>query len=328
LFPKKGKASYFTFLLIPHTTHTPRSLRFPTWALYMAGVLGGIFLMATALLVVYVVTIQQDYRQIAALKTLNQQQAVEIKELNQQFLELQERVAGIDAQEEAIRRLMGLKLEAMVEPSAGTLADEAVVDISLGQGGPVNPVKSISVSRSRGSVGIFSTREIQRELGNLAKEIKFREENLEKLKQAVEADPAYYRALPNYPPAQGRLTSPYGERPSPFGGKRREMHAGIDLANAHGTPVVAAGEGVVSFAGVKSGYGRLIVINHGHGFITSYAHNSKLLVNEGDKVGKGQKIALMGNTGRSTGPHVHFTLQKKGEKIDPLYLLDFDRLGR
>ncbi|PAB58492.1 peptidoglycan DD-metalloendopeptidase family protein [Anaeromicrobium sediminis] len=112
-------------------------------------------------------------------------------------------------------------------------------------------------------------------------------------------------------PTRGRLSSKFGWR----WGRR---HTGIDIAAPYGTPVIAADGGKVTFSGWKSGYGYLVIIDHGSNTVTYYAHNSKLLVKKGQKVFKGQKIALVGSTGRSTGPHVHFEVRKNKVPVNPL----------
>lgn len=115
-------------------------------------------------------------------------------------------------------------------------------------------------------------------------------------------------------PTQGRLTSPFGPR-TIFG--RSGFHTGIDLANVTGTPIVAAADGTVSFAGTKGSYGTLLKLDHGNGFETYYAHCAELLVAEGTWVSQGQTIALIGSTGRSTGPHLHFEVRWLGEALNP-----------
>ena len=119
-------------------------------------------------------------------------------------------------------------------------------------------------------------------------------------------------------PYYGRLTSPFGYR-SLFGG---EMHTGIDLAGPAGSPIVAADGGVVIMAGWNGGYGNCVMISHGNGVTTLYGHCSKLLVTEGQAVAKGELIARVGSTGRSTGPHVHFEIRIDGTPVNPLKYLD------
>jgi murein DD-endopeptidase MepM/ murein hydrolase activator NlpD len=119
-------------------------------------------------------------------------------------------------------------------------------------------------------------------------------------------------------PVAGALTSPYGERDDVMGGAGVQFHAGIDLSVPTGTLVVATQSGLVVFAGQYGAYGKAVKLDHAQGFSTLYAHNSRLLVQVGQRVKAGEVICLSGNTGRSTGPHVHFELHKDGWPMDPL----------
>jgi murein DD-endopeptidase MepM/ murein hydrolase activator NlpD len=121
-------------------------------------------------------------------------------------------------------------------------------------------------------------------------------------------------------PATGRLTSRIGFRKDPFNG-RRAYHAGIDLANRIGTVVYASQYGKVSYAGYKSNYGKTVIIVHPQGYKTLYAHLDKILVKKGQRVKQGEKIATVGDTGRSTGPHLHFEIHQYRKIIDPLKIL-------
>lgn len=119
-----------------------------------------------------------------------------------------------------------------------------------------------------------------------------------------------------WPIKKGWISSGYGYRIDPFTGKRG-WHPGIDFAGKLGSPVIAVAAGVVTWAAKRGGYGNLVEINHGNGLVTRYGHNKKLLVHVGDVVKKGQEIALMGSTGRSTGPHCHFEVYKNGRPVNP-----------
>jgi hypothetical protein len=112
-------------------------------------------------------------------------------------------------------------------------------------------------------------------------------------------------------PATGRISSGYGQRSG-------RLHAGVDIAVPTGTPIVAAKAGTVTFAGWANGYGNAVYIDHGAGQVTRYAHASKLLVRTGQRVGQGERIALSGSTGNSTGPHLHFEVRVNGSAVDPL----------
>lgn len=144
----------------------------------------------------------------------------------------------------------------------------------------------------------------------LARKIRLREE---KLKQ----EQLY---IPDFKPCEGVITSYFGERNNPLDQGSRETHKGIDVANALGTPIYAAAKGTVTQASYLNGYGYVIYIDHGNGVETRYAHNDNLYVEEGDEVEKGEKIADMGSTGNSTGPHLHFEIRKNEAPVNPNHL--------
>jgi murein DD-endopeptidase MepM/ murein hydrolase activator NlpD len=129
-------------------------------------------------------------------------------------------------------------------------------------------------------------------------------------------------ATPAIRPTDGWISSTFGYRTSPFTGLR-EFHNGLDIATQKGTPILAAADGVVTFAGTKGLMGKLIVIDHGYGMVTRYAHIHKMLKKCGDAVKKGDTIALVGNTGRSTGSHLHYEVHLDGIPVNPAkYILN------
>ena len=119
-----------------------------------------------------------------------------------------------------------------------------------------------------------------------------------------------------WPTQGGWMSSGFGLRADPFSG-RRSYHEGVDIASKLGSPVKAMGDGVISFAGNRAGYGHLVEITHGHRLATRYAHTRTILVKVGDRVTKGQPIALIGSSGRSTGPHLHFEVVRNGRAVNP-----------
>lgn len=127
-------------------------------------------------------------------------------------------------------------------------------------------------------------------------------------------------------PAKGRISSGFGTRFHPID-KQSKFHGGIDIAIPKGTPVKAAADGVVKFAGWRGGYGYAVVVEHADGMETLYAHNDKLLVEKGQEVGAGDQISFSGSTGKSTGPHLHFEVRQDGALVNPMKYLT-NVLGR
>jgi len=129
-------------------------------------------------------------------------------------------------------------------------------------------------------------------------------------------------STPSIKPVDGWISSKFGYRTSPFTGKK-EFHSGLDISNKSGEKIIATADGRVSYAARKMYIGNLVVIDHGHGRVTKYGHLKKLLVKRGQQVKRGDVIALLGNTGKSTGPHVHYEVRINGTPVNPLkYILN------
>lgn len=158
---------------------------------------------------------------------------------------------------------------------------------------------------------------LQTDLDALSVRLTSRERELEMLESFL-SDKEYRRevAIAGRPITWGWLSSNFGSRVDPISGKKA-WHAGVDFAGKDGSDVIAVASGVVTFAGKRSGYGYLVEIDHGDGYRTRYAHHKSLKVASGDIVKKGQVVGLMGSSGRSTGPHVHFEVLKNGKHVNP-----------
>ena len=154
-------------------------------------------------------------------------------------------------------------------------------------------------------------------INQVAEQVERRESGLQSLNQSLTSRPQAKVQLGDIlavePVANARVSSPYGYRT--LGG--REFHPGVDLAVPYGSPIYATGTGVVVYSGWKSGYGNFIEIDHGNGYVTRYGHSSRLLVSVGQQVKKNQEIALVGCTGRCTGPHVHYEVLLNGQRENP-----------
>lgn len=165
-----------------------------------------------------------------------------------------------------------------------------------------------------------------RTLDELTRHVEHREQQLELLDALVMRRNIGEETLPTGRPvaAGGWVSSHFGKRTDPFSGKLA-FHAGVDFAGKVNADVVAVAGGVVTFAGPRYGYGTMVEVDHGNGYVTRYAHNNRNVVKAGDVVEKGQVIAFMGSSGRSTGPHVHFELLHNGKPVDPVKFLRASR---
>ena len=222
-----------------------------------------------------------------------------------QIGELQARLIRIDNQSQRLQDFAKEKLKTNEKiPKPAPIK-------SSGQGGPFVPEKN------------FSETELQSFIDKLTLDIEKHEEyynNLEAiyLKQSVFKD-----TLPNASPVNAPFnSSSYGWRIDPFLGVRA-FHEGLDFSADVGQPIKATAAGIVIAAEITPEYGNIVRISHGSGLETRYAHASKLLVKEGDRIKKNQVIALVGNTGRSTGPHLHYEIRMNGESLDPRKYLQF-----
>ncbi|MFH1624507.1 MAG: M23 family metallopeptidase [Pseudomonadota bacterium] len=159
-------------------------------------------------------------------------------------------------------------------------------------------------------------RRMHSDLEYLEKEAAIEEHSLRELHEFLQERKSILASTPSIWPTAGWVTSGFGYRKSPFTGLR-EFHKALDIATRLDTPIIAPADGFVTYAGREGGLGKLMVIDHGYGIVTRYAHLSKTFTKSGQKVKRGEKIATVGNTGRSTGPHLHYEVRVGGVPVNP-----------
>jgi murein DD-endopeptidase MepM/ murein hydrolase activator NlpD len=147
--------------------------------------------------------------------------------------------------------------------------------------------------------------------------------NLKLVNKKFGEDPDELNYIPSIPPAKGWIERDYGSTVSPFTG-RVEMHQGIDITNRRGTNVIATADGVVTFSGLREHYGLVVEIDHGNGYVTTYAHNMRNLVQAGMPVRRGDVIAKMGSTGHSATTHVHYGVSHEGKPVNPRFFILYE----
>lgn len=216
--------------------------------------------------------------------------------------ELQAQMLRLDGLGERLARLAGLKPQDMPSLQSGTVPGRGGAESSL-------PSRQISVDE-------FSTL-----LATLARQMDVRSDQLGVLEALLVQDSANRKFLPTLSPIEdGWYSSNFGYRIDPFSGLQ-SFHEGIDFPAEPGTPIAAAASGKVVEAGFHPQYGKIIEIDHGNGLVSRYAHASQLLVQDGDLVVRGQRVATVGSTGRSTGPHLHFEVRLNGVPQNPVRFL-------
>lgn len=177
----------------------------------------------------------------------------------------------------------------------------------------------------QGELSIENTRDYSSlvvRIDNAVAESELRQQGLLELWQRLSERESLVSSIPSTKPANGWITSKFGYRFSPFTGSK-VMHAGLDIAAPTGTPISAPADGIVSFAGYDSGYGKLVTIDHGYGLATRFGHTSQIYVKVGQRIKRGDPIAAVGNTGRSTGPHLHYEVRVNGAAVNPYkYILN------
>ncbi len=230
-----------------------------------------------------------------ALARLKQESQAQLEALTVRLASLQARLLRMEA--------LGERITAVAQLDAG----EFDFNAEPGVGGPL----SEDTVPYAPPAFIDAISELEAQIADRAQQLEILEGLMAERQFADEA------AVTGRPVRQGWVSSPFGRRTDPFTGQLA-WHSGIDFATAAaGADIIAVAAGVVTAAGDRDGYGLALDINHGNGYVTRYGHAEKLLVGVGDIITKGQVIALVGSTGRSTGPHVHFEVYKHGRVVDP-----------
>lgn len=236
---------------------------------------------------------EQQKREVSALKSSTKQQ---LAGMMLKMAELQSEIQRVNA------------LGSRLVKQAGLSQDE----FSFNQLPPVGGMTSTS------EITLVGTNEMLGNIDQMLHALESKTQQLSALESIImNHHISEMSQLEGRPIQSGWLSSYYGVRKDPFSGLPA-MHKGIDFAGKEGEPVVSTGAGLVVWSGDRYGYGNMVEIDHGDGLITRYGHNQALSVKIGDVVTKGQQIAVMGSTGRSTGPHVHYEVLRHGKQQDPL----------
>lgn len=237
---------------------------------------------------------------LTALKAENRALANKLNDAVDKFGNLEDEIKDLQRENNYLRLAVNL------EP----LSDE---DRQIGTGG--SAFDNYTISNSEDIQKIVTL--LDKKINTVSAEINFEKNNYKEISSTLERNKILYENIPAIKPADGPYGDRFGMRKHPIL-KIRRMHSGIDILVNTGTPVYAPGAGKVVFTGRRGGYGKVVEIDHGFGYKTIYAHLSKIFVKRGQKVTRGDKIALSGNTGKlSTGPHLHYEVRHNGIALNP-----------
>lgn len=329
---RSKKMKYFTLLLIPHNEHSLRKWRIPVIVIPLVAFFS-LFGLGCMIFFAYgYFTYQNEVSSLKVLRVINEYQARQIKELEQQAQDMERKLHKLDELERKVRSMVGLETPAEETGREGSgggleplLVDGKQESYDAARWSELEQrLTTFNASRQSMRGAEENWQRVQQITENyiaLQEKAEKKAIEMERLLVEVEERLEYLSTIPDLWPVQGELSCTYGWRKNPFTNRGWEFHEGIDIAARVGAPVKAAASGKVIFAGYRSGWGRVVVIDHGNGYRTQYAHNSSLLVKVGEEVEKGQVIARVGSTGRSTGAHLDFRIMKDGQYIDPLTIL-------
>ena len=280
----------FTILIIPEGSHSVRRFGIKRSVLKAGLAVFAVLAIGLSALIVDYVRTNLDRNELERLQVENRTQSEELHRLVVMLEDLRKEMVVLAQNDAKVRVIAKL-----TKPTTDSLA---------GIGGPAEADATKEFDQ------------LQKRSDDVRRQIDLRRESQEEIQGFLNDQRSLLSAKPTGWPVKGWLTSTFGMRRDPFNG-RRKMHEGLDIAARTGTPVHVTADGIVSSVRTEPGYGKMVVVEHGYGYRSYYSHNSKNYVKVGQRVKRGDRIAAVGNTGRSTGSHVHYEIRLNGMPVNP-----------
>jgi len=304
-----------TFVVFRESSPKVNQITFSRTSLFFAGLLISVFLIFTGTMVLRYFTFNRTLSDNKSLRWNVTNKLREIETQKQQIRifshdinKLKKRLLDLNQFEKKIRII------ANIEKPGDT-------ESLFGVGGSIPEDLNPTITPENKHSNLI--REMHEQVDSLEEASIKQHNGFESILKKLEEKRNILASTPSILPTDGWISSQFGYRKSPFT-NRREMHKGLDIATAKGSPIIATADGIVTFSGMKGLLGKTVVIDHGHGISTRYAHCYKILKKSGDIVKRGEIIARVGNSGRSTGPHLHYEVRLNGVQVNPQkYILDF-----
>ncbi len=301
----------FTLIVVPAdaTAQVKRFQLRRRWVLQGVVALSAVVLIAVAASAHYF-SVVSEAKENPALRDENLRLKAELASIH-------ERLTHVDATLDRVERF-DQKLRAI------TLLSDPQRNLAMGptENDPATNVQNGGDNQFVRSKEQVSPAQLSSKLDKLSAEATRQEQSLQELQAYFQDQKSLLASTPSVWPVRGWVTSDFGTRLDPYTSER-VMHAGLDIAGPHGKEVISPSDGTVVFAGLEGGYGNVLVIDHGYGIKTRYGHLASIRVKAGQKVKRGETIAALGNTGRSTGPHLHYEVRVNGLAQNPRkFILD------
>lgn len=298
---------YFNILIFGHKTSKTRHLKIRKKTVKISFYLIGFALLSTTFFFCDYIQVKKKAFELSRLRQETQNQRSQIQFFSARIEDLEKQLSKLKEFDKKIRIIANL------ERGQETTA-------SMGMGGPSPSDIREKLKKEKDDTGLIQ--QMKSDVERLQSEALSREDSLSELEKLLQVKREMLNHTPSVWPVQGWVTSGFGYRTNPFTGLT-QMHEGLDISNRVGTPVVAPANGVVSDVGNDIAVGKVVVIFHGFGMTTRYGHLNKVFVRVGQRVKRGEKIAEVGMTGKTTGPHLHYEVKINGVAVNPTrYILN------
>ena len=301
-------AKKYTFIFVPDVTGQFLRFSVPKIIIKSAAGLALASVAGFSLFSYAVLQKNEDLKELKDLRGVAATQKLEIQQFGQKLKEMEAQLVRLEQFDKKLRVITALETNPQKETE-------------FGLGGPnQDAMANFSTASKRYTESLLET--LNTDIEHVKKQAERQEVSFFELDEFFKDQSSLLSHTPSIWPARGWVTSTFGYRRSPFTGLR-EMHEGLDVATQIGAPVIAPANGIVIREGYHRGYGNMVEIDHGYGVITRFGHNSKILVKLGQKVRRGDAVATVGSTGRSTGPHLHYEVVLNGVPVNPYrYILE------
>jgi murein DD-endopeptidase MepM/ murein hydrolase activator NlpD len=294
-----------SIIIVPHTKTSLRKFQITYRSLFYVLISLAMFVLVCFGTMVQYIKLTKEARNIQAIRRENVQLKATLQRSQLLTQKLNRRISFLNELSHKLKVIAGLPLnESLVRSEPMT----------IGLGGATSSTSYDSVPDPKRLLG-------------LEKRAEYLEKSFSVLNRYFEDKSLQLSSTPSIVPSQGFVSSVFGMRRNPFT-DAPDFHEGLDITNAIGTPVVSPADGVVAFTGTKGEYGNVVEIRHEAGISTLYGHLAKILVKRGQHLKRWQEIALVGNSGKSTGPHLHYEVHRNDQPVNPLsYILNLDSIG-